>query len=176
LLLELKDVTIPTEDGKCVIVNNISFGVKEGSIHAIIGPNGSGKSTLAYTIMGLQNYKPQGKMYFDGIDITNMSLTERAKLGMTLAWQEPARIDGLTVSKYISLGMKDKTNMKEKIKETLEIVNLDIKRYLNRTIDESLSGGERKRIELAAAIAMRPRLIILDEPDSGFSYKPLIRN
>lgn len=176
MLLELKDVTIPTEDGKCVIVNKISFGVKEGSIHAIIGPNGSGKSTLAYTIMGLQNYKPQGKMYFDGIDITNMSLTERAKLGMTLAWQEPARIDGLTVSKYISLGMKDKTNMKEKIKEALEIVNLDIERYLNRTIDESLSGGERKRIELAAAIAMRPRLIILDEPDSGFSYKPLIRN
>ena len=72
--------------------------------------------------------------------------------------------------------MKDKTNMKEKIKETLEIVNLDIERYLNRTIDESLSGGERKRIELAAAIAMRPRLIILDEPDSGLSYKSLIRN
>ena len=167
MLLELKDVTIPTEDGKCVIVNKISFGVKEGSIHAIIGPNGSGKSTLAYTIMGLQNYKPQGKMYFDGIDITNMSLTERAKLGMTLAWQEPARIDGLTVSKYISLGMKDKTNMKEKVMEALEIVNLEPERYLNRTIDESLSGGERKRVELAATIAMRPRLIILDEPDSG---------
>ena len=72
--------------------------------------------------------------------------------------------------------MKDKTNMKEKVMEALGIVNLDIERYLNRTIDESLSGGERKRIELAAAIAMRPRLIILDEPDSGFSYKPLIRN
>jgi Fe-S cluster assembly ATP-binding protein len=168
LLLELKDVSIPTEDGKCVIVNNISFGVKEGSIHAIIGPNGSGKSTLAYTIMGLRTYYPsQGKIYFDGIDITNKSLTDRAKLGMTLAWQEPARIDGLSVPKYISLGMKDKTNLREKVLEALEIVNLEPERYINRTIDESLSGGERKRVELAATIAMRPRLIILDEPDSG---------
>ncbi|TFF95217.1 MAG: ATP-binding cassette domain-containing protein [Promethearchaeota archaeon] len=168
MLLELKDVSIPTEDGKCVIVNNISFGVKEGSIHAIIGPNGSGKSTLAYTIMGLSTFYPsQGKIYFDGIDITNKSLTDRAKLGMTLAWQEPARIDGLSVPKYISLGMKDKTNLREKVLEALEIVNLEPERYINRTIDESLSGGERKRVELAATIAMRPRLIILDEPDSG---------
>ena len=168
MLLELKDVTIPTEDGKCVIINNISFGVKKGAIHAVIGPNGSGKSTLAYTIMGLQTYKPShGRIYFDGIDITDKSLTERAKLGMTLAWQEPARIDGLSVPKYISLGMKDKTNMKERILEALEIVNLEPDRYMKRTIDESLSGGERKRVELAAAIAMRPRLIILDEPDSG---------
>ncbi|TFG03734.1 MAG: ATP-binding cassette domain-containing protein [Promethearchaeota archaeon] len=168
LLLELKNITIPTEEGKHDIVNDISFSVQKGSIHAIIGPNGSGKSTLAYAIMGLQSYKPSnGKIYFDGIDITEMNLTERAKLGMTLAWQEPARIDGLTVPKYISLGMKDKSNMREKVLESLEIVNLDPERYVNRTVDESLSGGERKRVELAAAIAMRPRLVILDEPDSG---------
>jgi Fe-S cluster assembly ATP-binding protein len=168
MLLELQNITIPTMDEKCVIVNNVSFGVKEGSIHAVIGPNGSGKSTLAYTIMGLQMYKiSQGKIYFDGQDITNLSLTERAKLGMTLAWQEPARIDGLSIPKYISLGIKDKSNLREKIIESLKIVNLEPERYLNRYIDESLSGGERKRIELAAVIAMRPRLIILDEPDSG---------
>jgi Fe-S cluster assembly ATP-binding protein len=172
MLLELKDITIPTSDNKCTIVNQISFGVKEGSIHAIIGPNGSGKSTLAYTIMGLENYRPcQGRIYFDGKDITDLNLTERAKLGITLAWQEPARIDGLSVLKYISLGINNKAEVKERIIESLKIVNLNPEQYLNRYIDETLSGGERKRIELAATIAMRPRLIILDEPDSGFPYK-----
>ena len=168
MLLELKNVTIPTMDQKCVIVNKVSFGVKEGSIHAIIGPNGSGKSTLAYTIMGLSTYKiSQGQIIFDGKEITKLSITERAKLGITLAWQEPARIEGLSVSKYISLGIKNKTNLREKIIDSLNIVNLEPERYLNRYIDETLSGGERKRIELAATVAMRPRLIILDEPDSG---------
>ena len=171
MILEVQDLTIPTLDQKCVILNKISFGVKEGSIHAIIGPNGSGKSTLAYTIMGLNNYKPsEGKIYFDGIDITDMNITERAKLGITLAWQEPARIDGLSIPKYISLGIKDIENKNNIIKEALEIVNLEPERYMNRTIDESLSGGERKRIELAAAIAMRPKLIMLDEPDSGLDF------
>ncbi len=171
MILETHDLTIPTIDEKCVIINKVSFGVKEGSIHAIIGPNGSGKSTLAYTIMGLNNYKPSsGKIYFDGIDITNMSISERANLGITLAWQEPARIDGLSIPKYISLGIKDKVNTKEIISEALNIVNLEPERYMKRNIDESLSGGERKRVELAAAIAMRPRLIILDEPDSGLDF------
>jgi Fe-S cluster assembly ATP-binding protein len=171
LILEVKELTIPTADQKCVIINKVSFGVKEGSIHAIIGPNGSGKSTLAYAIMGLENYKPsKGKIYFNGMEITNMKIAERAKLGITLAWQEPARIDGLSIPKYISLGVKDKRNINERITEALEIVNLEPDRYMKRTIDESLSGGERKRIELAAAIAMRPRLILLDEPDSGLDF------
>lgn len=168
LLLELKDIVIPTLDKKQIILNQTSFGIEEGSIHAIVGPNGSGKSTLAYTIMGLGHYNAsQGKIIFDGIDITDLNITERAKLGITLAWQEPARIEGLSIPKYISLGIKDKSNANEKILEALQIVNLEPETYMNRYIDESLSGGERKRIELAAAIAMRPRLIILDEPDSG---------
>jgi len=171
LLLELSGVTIPTFDQKCVILNDVSFGIKEGSIHAIVGPNGSGKSTLAYTIMGLGDYKAlNGKIYFDGIDITNLNITERARLGITLTWQEPARIDGLSVYKYVSLGMKDKSKIKEKVFEVLKIVNLEPERYYNRIIDKSLSGGERKRVELAAAIAMNPRLIILDEPDSGLDF------
>lgn len=171
MLLELKNVTVPTIDQQCVIVNNVSFGVKEGSIHAIIGPNGSGKSTLAYTIMGLSTYQiSQGKIYFDGIDITNLNITERAKLGITLAWQEPARIDGLSVFKYITLGIKEKTNLKEKVREALQIVNLEPERYYNRIIDDTLSGGERKRVELAAAVAMKPRLLILDEIEAGLDF------
>ncbi|MHA1668962.1 MAG: ATP-binding cassette domain-containing protein [Promethearchaeota archaeon] len=168
MLLELENITIPSFDNKRIIVNNITFGVKEGSIHSIIGPNGSGKSTLAYTIMGLTNYKlKSGKIYFEGQDITGKAITERAQLGITLAWQEPARIEGLSVAKYISLGMKDKSKIKGKVKDVLQTVNLEPERYFDRFIDDSLSGGERKRIELAAAIAMQPRLIILDEPDSG---------
>jgi len=164
----LEGVTIPTYDLKCEIVNNISFKVREKSIHAIIGPNGSGKSTLAYSIMGLPTYKiSKGKIFFDGQDITNLNITERAKLGITLAWQEPARIDGLTVLKYLSLGMKDKSNIIQQAIKALKTVNLDPERYLNRFIDETLSGGERKRIELAATIAMCPRLIVLDEPTAG---------
>jgi Fe-S cluster assembly ATP-binding protein len=168
VLLELENITIPTFDKRCVIVNNISFGVEEGSIHAILGPNGSGKSTLAYSIMGINSYEPsKGKIYFQGKDITELSITERAKMGITLAWQEPARIEGLSVRKYISLGIKEKANVEEKIIDALKTVNLPPKDYINRFIDESLSGGERKRIELAATIAMRPKLIILDEPDAG---------
>ncbi|TXT56404.1 MAG: hypothetical protein BAJALOKI2v1_560021 [Promethearchaeota archaeon] len=168
MLLELKNITIPTFDKRCVIVNDISFGVEEGSIHAILGPNGSGKSTLAYSIMGIESYEPSGgKIYFQGKDITDLSITERAKLGITLAWQEPARIEGLSVRKYISLGIKDKSDLEKKIIDALETVNLKPEDYINRNIDESLSGGERKRIELAATIAMRPKLVILDEPDAG---------
>jgi len=168
MLLELKDVTVPTFDKKHIIVEDIYFGVKEGSIHAIIGPNGSGKSSLAYAIMGLPSYEvSKGKIFFNGKDITDLGVTERAKLGITLAWQEPARIDGLSVLKYLSLGMKDKSNIKEQAVEALKIVNLSPDRYIDRRIDESLSGGERKRIELAATIAMRPKLVMLDEPDSG---------
>ncbi|MFX0009194.1 MAG: ATP-binding cassette domain-containing protein [Candidatus Hermodarchaeota archaeon] len=171
MLLELKEVTIPTLDQKCVIINKVSFGIQEGSIHAIIGPNGSGKSTLAYTIMGLGNYKAShGKIFFDGFDITNLSITERAKLGITLAWQEPARIDGLSVYRYVALGLKEESKTREKVVEALKIVNLEPEMYFNRKIDDSLSGGERKRVELAAAIAMEPRLIILDEPDSGLDF------
>jgi len=171
MILEVQNLTVPTMDQKCVILNNISFMVKEGTIHAVIGPNGSGKSTLAYTIMGLANYKPShGKIVFDGNDITDMSITERAKLGITLAWQEPARIDGLSILKYLSLGIKGKTKTKEKVIESLKIVNLEPEKYMERKIDESLSGGERKRVELAATIAMRPRLIMLDEPDSGLDF------
>ncbi|MBD3215033.1 MAG: ATP-binding cassette domain-containing protein [Candidatus Lokiarchaeota archaeon] len=167
-ILQLKNITIPTFDQKAIIVDDVSFRVKEKSIHAVIGPNGSGKSTLAYSIMGLPTYKiSNGSIIFDGQDVTELGVTERAKMGITLAWQEPARIDGLSVLKYIALGIKDKTNLKEKVVEALNTVNMNPDKYLDRFVDDSLSGGERKRIELAAAIAIRPRLIILDEPTAG---------
>lgn len=166
VLLSVKDISILSEDRQCNIVDTISFDVMEGSIHSIIGPNGAGKSTLGYAIMGV--YHPcSGKIFFKGKDITDLSITERAKRGITLAWQTPARFDGLSVYDYIGVGVKDKNLIEQRVGEALETVNLDPDIYLKRKVDANLSGGERKRIELAAVIAMRPKLVILDEAEAG---------
>jgi len=154
------------------ILKDLSISVREGDIHSILGTNAAGKSSLAYLIMGCSGYKPQsGKIYFLGKDITELSISERAKLGITLAWQEPARFEGLTVKDYISVGMKEKDD--SLIEEALNYVLLNPKVYLNRPVDKTLSGGERKRIELAAVFAMEPKLVILDEPDSGIDILAL---
>jgi len=154
------------------ILKDLSISVREGDIHSILGTNAAGKSSLAYLIMGCSGYIPQsGKIYFLGKDITELSLSQRAKLGITLAWQEPARFEGLTVKDYISVGMKEKDI--SLIEEALRYVLLDPKSYLQRPVDKTLSGGERKRIELAAVFAMRPKLVILDEPDSGIDILAL---
>jgi len=154
------------------ILKELSLSVKEGDIHSILGTNAAGKSSLAYLIMGSVGYKPQsGKIYFSGKDITELSISERAKLGITLAWQEPARFEGLTVKDYISVGMKEKDD--SLIEEALNYVLLDPRVYLNRPVDKTLSGGERKRIELAAVFAMEPKFVVLDEPDSGIDILAL---
>ncbi len=166
VLLSVKDISILSEDRQCNIVDTISFDVMEGSIHSIIGPNGAGKSTLGYAIMGV--YHPcSGKIFFEGEDITDLSITERAKRGITLAWQTPTRFDGLSVYDYIGVSVKDKNLIEQRVGEALEIVSLDPDIYLKRKVDANLSGGERKRIELAAVIAMRPKLVILDEAEAG---------
>jgi Fe-S cluster assembly ATP-binding protein len=166
VLLSVKDVSVESSDRQCNIVETISFDVVKGSIHSIIGPNGAGKSTIGYAIMGI--YHPcTGRIYFKGEDITDLSITERARKGITLAWQNPARFEGLSVHDYIAVGIKDKAKVEEIVRESLETVNLNPDIYGKRKTDANLSGGERKRIELAAVIAMRPKLIILDEPTAG---------
>ncbi|WP_457612368.1 ABC transporter ATP-binding protein [Methanocaldococcus sp.] len=168
MLLEIKDLHV--KRGNKEILKGVNLNVKENEIHAIIGPNGAGKSTLAYTIIGVSGYKPhKGKIIFKGKDITNKSITERARKGLTLAWQEPARFEGIKVKDYLKIGMNKKYlgREEEKIREALELVGLNPDRYLNRYVDESLSGGERKRIELASIICIEPDLAVLDEPDSG---------
>lgn len=154
------------------ILRDLNLSVEKGSIHSILGSNAAGKSSLAYLIMGCFGYvAQQGRIYFEGRDITEFSLSQRAKMGITLAWQEPARFEGLTVRDYISVGMKEKDT--SLIAKALSKVLLEPKDYLNRQVDRTLSGGERKRIELAAVFAMKPRLAILDEPDSGIDILAL---
>lgn len=155
------------------ILRGLNLEVYPGQVHALLGLNGSGKSTLAYTLMGCDGYRPdEGRILFDGRDIVGMSITERARLGITLAWQEPARYEGIPVGKYVGLGVQEE-NSRPLVKEALEAVALTANVYGYRAADSTLSGGERKRVELAAVYAMRPRLAILDEPDSGIDVLSL---
>jgi len=160
-MIELKNIHYSVE--RKDILRGINLVIREGKIHSIIGVNGTGKTTLAAILIGLNGYKPsRGKVLFKGKDITNLSTTERAKLGITLAWQIPANFEGITVREYLSI----KKNSVDPEKN-LKLVGLNPNLYLDRTVDENLSGGERKRIELASVFSIKPKLVVLDEPDSG---------
>jgi Fe-S cluster assembly ATP-binding protein len=159
------------------IINDLSLHVDKGEIHGILGENGTGKTTIANLIMGSNNYKPTaGRIIFEGQDIASLSVSQRAKKGITLAWQEPARVEGLRVSDYLRLSSNN--GQTDQIERYLWMVGMEPGQYLDRDIDATLSGGERKRIELASVLAMRPKLAILDEPDSGIDIValPLILN
>ena len=148
------------------ILRGASLNVGAGEVHALLGLNGSGKTSLAMAVMGAAGYEPdRGRILFAGKDITRLPVTDRARLGLTLAWQEPARFEGIPVADYLALGMDEPE--RQRIEAALEAVALSPAAYLGRPVDSALSSGERKRIELAAVYAMRPRLAVLDEPDSG---------
>lgn len=145
------------------ILDQLNLAIHPGEIHALLGANGSGKTTLAYLLMGCDGYVPTaGTVLFAGRDLLSLKMHERAKLGLTLAWQEPARFEGLTVHEYLTLG---RTGLKPE--PVLAQVGLDPDRYLRRLVDKGLSGGERHRIELASLLCMKPTLAILDEPGAG---------
>jgi len=164
VLLTMEDVWVPRPGAE--VLRGVNLTVRRGEVHTLLGLNGSGKTSLALTLMGADGYTPErGRILFDGQDITGLSVTERARLGLTLAWQEPARFEGLLTADYLALGMKEPS--RERVEEALAAVALSPAAYLGRPVDVALSGGERKRIELAAVYAMQPRLAVLDEPDSG---------
>lgn len=163
-ILEVRGLTL-VKDNKSIL-SDVSIDIWDGYVHAVIGPNGAGKSTLAQTIMGLHGYRDhQGEIFFEGKSIKALSIDQRARLGMTLVFQEPARFEGLGVSDFILAGARDKSPAT--VERALEVVGLDPARYRARSVDKTLSGGERKRIELASVFAMKPRLLLMDEPDSG---------
>jgi Fe-S cluster assembly ATP-binding protein len=160
-LLELKGLTFQAGDKK--ILDDFSMTIESSEVHALLGTNGTGKSTLAYLVMGCDGYQPSsGDIVLDGKVINDLRIHERAKLGITMAWQEPVRFEGISVRDYLLLSNKDTDP-----DHYLEMVGLSPELYLGRMVDKCLSGGERKRIELASVLALQPRLAILDEPDSG---------
>ena len=161
VLLDIRQVSFQA-DGH-LILDRLDLTIQSAEIHALLGANGSGKSTLAYVLMGCDGYVPSaGTVLYNGIDLLSLKIHERANRGLTLAWQEPARFEGITVREYLSLGQSDISP-----EVALKYVGLDADRYLNRRVDKALSGGERHRIELASVLSMRPRLAILDEPAAG---------
>ena len=173
-MLELRHVGYETDDNK-EILHDVNLVVKDRFV-AITGPNGGGKSTLAKIIAGI--YQPtSGQILLDGVDITNMSITERANLGVSYAFQQPVRFKGLRVKDLLSLAAGKNTSVNEACSYLSE-VGLCARDYIDREVNASLSGGELKRIEIAMVMARGTKLSIFDEPEAGidlWSFQNLIR-
>jgi len=160
-LLEVNNLVFKV--GERTILDHLSLAIEPAKVHALLGTNGTGKSSFAAMVMGCEGYRPtSGEIVFDGKIINDLKIHERAKLGIAMAWQEPVRFEGLGVAEYLTLNDRSADAA-----YFLQLVGLEPSLYINRSVDKSLSGGERKRIELASVLALRSRLAILDEPDSG---------
>ncbi len=172
-MLKLENISYHVDDKK--ILDNITLDIDDHFV-AITGPNGSGKSTLAKVIAGI--IKPtSGKIILDGEDITELSITERAKKGVSYAFQQPVRFKGLTVKDLMALAAGKETNVAA-LCDILSEVGLCAKEYIDRSLDGSLSGGELKRIEIAMILARSSKLSVFDEPEAGidlWSFQKLIR-
>ncbi|MCQ2429399.1 MAG: ATP-binding cassette domain-containing protein [Clostridia bacterium] len=179
-MLELQHISYevseqtPGNDRKAEILHDVSLTVEDRFV-AVTGPNGSGKSTLAKLIAGI--IKPtSGRILLDGTDITDMSITERARAGISFAFQQPVRFKGLTVKDLISLAAGKSISVGQACTYLSE-VGLCAKEYINREVNASLSGGELKRIEIAMIIARGTKFSVFDEPEAGidlWSFNNLI--
>ena len=177
-MLELKNISFSVDDdGRQVeILNDLSLKLDSQKFILITGPNGGGKSTLAKIIAGIE--KPtSGKIFFNGEDITEKNITERAKLGIGFAFQQPVKFKGLEVFDLLKLAAGKNLKVSDAC-EFLSEVGLCAKDYINREVNSSLSGGELKRIEIATILARHTKLSIFDEPEAGidlWSFQNLIK-
>lgn len=170
MILQVKNVGLTLNGNN--ILDNVTMAFEKGKVHAIVGPNGAGKSTIAFTLMGLEGYTSiEGDILFEGESIVGLPVDERARKGITLAWQEPARYEGLTVETFIKAAAKEKTV--KTVEEALKKVGLDPDEYRGRAVDKTLSGGERKKVEVASILVMEPKVVLLDEPDSGIDIESI---
>jgi Fe-S cluster assembly ATP-binding protein len=150
-------------------VLSIALAIAPGEVHALVGPNGSGKTTLARALMGAEGYCPaSGIVRFADAHLLALPMHERARLGLAIAWQEPVALEGFSVADYLGCGP-----VKTDAARCLKGLALDPAEYLTRPLDRALSGGERRRIELAAVPGLAPRLAILDEPAAGIDLASL---
>lgn len=166
-MLELKNISYIVKNGKekKTILDNFSYTFKDNCITAITGHNGSGKSTLTKIIMGI--VKPtSGKVILNGVDITNLTIDERANLGVNYAFQQPIVFKGLTIKDMIDIATQCNNSIPTAC-EYLSKVGICARDYINRDFDKTLSGGEQKRVELALALAKKGDTVIFDEPEAG---------
>lgn len=176
-MLELRNISYAAEDNskEIEILKDVSVKIEERFV-AVTGPNGSGKSTLAKIIAGIIQ-PTSGQILLDGVDITDLSITDRANMGISFAFQQPVRFKGITVKDLLSIAAGKDATMTE-ICEMLSEVGLCARDYVNREVNGSLSGGELKRIEIAMIMARKTKVSIFDEPEAGidlWSFQNLIR-
>ena len=167
-MLELKNIHFTaSEDGKeNHILKGINLSLEKGRFYVITGPNGGGKSTLAKIIMGIER-QTAGEIWFDGQNISELSISQRAKLGIGYAFQQPPRFKGIKVRKLLNLSAGGNKEMMRSCSNSLIEVGLCTQDYINREVDASLSGGELKRIEIATLLNRRLKLALFDEPEAG---------
>lgn len=181
-VLEIRDlhVTVETDEGTTPILNGIDLTIRTGETHAIMGPNGSGKSTLAYTVAGHPKYTvTQGSITFDGQDVLEMSVDERARAGLFLAMQYPVEIPGVTVTNFLRTAKTaldgEAPSIRQwtkDVKGAMANLRMDPK-FAQRNVNEGFSGGEKKRHEILQLEVLKPKLAILDETDSGLDVDAL---
>lgn len=176
LTLENVSFGVLEEKGQKEIIRNLNLTIDDNKFVVITGPNGGGKSTLAKLIAGIE--KPTGgKIFFDGTDITDMSITDRANAGISFAFQQPVRFKGVQVLDLLRLAARTELTVSQACKYLSE-VGLCANDYINREVNGSLSGGELKRIEIATVLARASRLSVFDEPEAGidlWSFQNLIQ-
>ena len=177
-MLELRNVSfaVDGDDGEKEIVRNLSMTVDDGKFVVITGPNGGGKSTVAKLIAGIET-PSEGQILLDGTDITDLGITERAKLGIGYAFQQPVKFKGIRVFDLLKIASGQKITIKEACSYLSE-VGLCANDYIERDVIGSLSGGELKRIEIATVLARKTRLSVFDEPEAGidlWSFQNLVR-
>ncbi|MBE7018080.1 MAG: ATP-binding cassette domain-containing protein [Ruminococcaceae bacterium] len=167
-MLELKNISfsVNTPEGRNDIIKDISLTVEDGKLLVLTGPNGGGKTTLAKIIMGLVT-PTSGQIFWNGEDVTALSITERAKKGISYGFQQPPRFKGIKVRDLLSIASGKRILPKTEACSYLTQVGLCANDYLDRDVDTSLSGGEVKRIEIATILARQSGLMILDEPEAG---------
>lgn len=171
-LLEVKNLHVDVEDKQ--ILHGVNLEIGKGETHVLMGPNGTGKSTLGYALMGNPRYTVrEGEIWFDGKNITDEAVNERAKAGIFLSFQNPLEVPGVTLSSFIRNALEQKTgkrirlwDFKKELERTMEILQMDPS-YAQRDLNVGFSGGEKKKAEILQLLMLKPSLAILDETDSG---------
>ena len=168
-MIEIKNLSYIVNDSgnlnEKIVLNNLNLSIPQGKITVITGHNGSGKTTLIKLLMGINN-PTSGDILFNGVSIKDLSISDRANIGITMAFQQPVRFKGLLVRDLFNIATKSENNI-PKACEFLAQVGLCAKDYIDRPLDETLSGGELKRIELAIALAKGGEVFLFDEPEAG---------